>query len=125
MYISAARFVAPITLVGFTALSVEIITKRFTPNSMERSAHTLVPSTLVTTAVDGWNSIIGTCLYAAAWNTRFGCAHWKICRIRWRLLTLATMGLISVPVFIAVSSSQRSLSGVSAWSMSTTFLHRN
>ena len=33
MYISAIRLVAPMTLVGFTALSVEMRTKRSTPDS--------------------------------------------------------------------------------------------
>jgi len=50
------------TFVGLTALSVETMTKRLTPYSSARSAQFLVPWTLVTTAVDGWYSIMGTCL---------------------------------------------------------------
>ena len=60
---------APITFVGFTALSVETITNFSTPNFTERSAIFFVPNTFVRTASDGLRSIMGTCLYAAAWNT--------------------------------------------------------
>ena len=65
---SASRFVAPITFVGRTALSVETRTNRSTPNFAAASATFRVPSTFVFTASTGWISIIGTCLYAAAWK---------------------------------------------------------
>ena len=42
----AIRLVAPMTLVGLTALSVETITNFSTPNSMAKSATNLVPNTL-------------------------------------------------------------------------------
>src|SRR3954467_6943340 len=50
IYISAILFDAPITFVGFTALSVEIITKRSQSCFIARSAIILVPQTLLTTA---------------------------------------------------------------------------
>ena len=60
--ISAARFVAPITLVGFTALSVLMSTKASAPNSEATSAVIFVPTTFVRTASCGCDSIMGTCL---------------------------------------------------------------
>ena len=61
--ISAARLVAPITLVGFTALSVEISTKRCTPCSAAAWATRKVPSVLLRTAIQALSfSISGTCL---------------------------------------------------------------
>lgn len=68
-YISQMRLEQPITLVGFTALSVEIMTNFLTPYLTDRSAITLVPHILFCTLSLGLSSIIGTCLYAAAWNT--------------------------------------------------------
>ena len=65
-YISASRLVAPITLLGFTALSVEIMMNFFTSYFSAISAMMLVPKTLVRTASHGYFSIMGTCLYAAA-----------------------------------------------------------
>ena len=59
-------------LVGFTALSVEIITNSCTPYSSASSANCRVPSTLFLIASPGLYSIIGTCLCAAAWNTTVG-----------------------------------------------------
>ena len=47
MYISAMRLEAPITLVGFTALSVDTITKRPIPYFTERSEMILVPKTFI------------------------------------------------------------------------------
>jgi hypothetical protein len=76
--ISARRLVAPITLVGFTALSVETNTNFFTPQSIAARATTDVPSTLLRTASHVLvSSMSGTCLYAAAWNTRAG-EYWCI-----------------------------------------------
>ena len=50
------------TLVGFTALSVEIITNFFTWYFTLRSAMTFVPHTLFCTLSLGLSSIMGTCL---------------------------------------------------------------
>src|SRR5690554_5743055 len=65
-YISATRLDAPITLVGFTALSVEIRTKVSTLYFTLKSTMVLLPNTLVRIASLGFNSINRTCLYAAA-----------------------------------------------------------
>ena len=59
---SAKRLVAPITLVGLIALSVEIITNDSTACSSASSASCLVANTLLRTASHGKRSIIGTCL---------------------------------------------------------------
>ncbi len=69
---SATRLVAPITLVGFTALSVEMSTKWLTPAAMLASTSCRVPSTLFVTASSTLSSISGTCLCAAAWKTISG-----------------------------------------------------
>ena len=66
------RLVAPMTLVGRTALSVEMSTKCSTPNSAESSATFRVPSTLLVIASATLLSISGTCLCAAAWKTAYG-----------------------------------------------------
>src|SRR5690606_25432251 len=49
-YFSAIRFEAPITLLGFTALSVETITNLSTLYSQAKSATFFDPNTLVKTA---------------------------------------------------------------------------
>ena len=67
------------------ALSVEISTNRFAPNSAATSAITCVASTLFPTDSMGFASIIGTCLYAAAWNTTPGVYRSNTCRIFVRL----------------------------------------
>ena len=59
---SATCLVAPMTFVGRTALSVEIMTKRATPCRTAASASWRVPSTLLSTASSGWNCRMGTCL---------------------------------------------------------------
>ena len=69
---SAMRLVAPITLEGCTALSVEISTNFSAPKRAAHSATERVPSTLLRTASTTLLSISGTCLYAAAWNTNSG-----------------------------------------------------
>ncbi len=71
-YISASRFEAPITLVGFTALSVEISTIACAPTARAASATWRVPATLVSSPSSGLASTIGTCFSAAAWNTSSG-----------------------------------------------------
>jgi len=64
---SATRLVAPMTEVGRTALSVETRTN-FSTWYLQASEATLkVPMTLLFTASTGASSIMGTCLYAAAW----------------------------------------------------------
>ena len=68
MIISQMRLVVPITLVGFTALSVEICTNRLTPYLSASWARFRVPKTLFFTASSGTGSISGTCLCAAAWK---------------------------------------------------------
>ena len=61
--ISAARLVAPITLVGLTALSVLMRTKRSTPASALASAARQVPSVLFCSAAQALSSSTsGTCL---------------------------------------------------------------
>ena len=72
MSISQMRLVQPITLVGFTALSVESCTNRSTSCSLALTSRFLVPRTLFLTASAGLTSISGTCLCAAAWNTTVG-----------------------------------------------------
>ena len=51
---SHSRLLAPITLQGSTALSVEIATKRSTPAADACRATTAVPITLLRTASVGW-----------------------------------------------------------------------
>ncbi len=70
--ISAMRLLAPITLDGRTALSVETKTNRSTPAATAASSSASVPPMLTWTASDGCSSIIGTCLYAAAWKMTSG-----------------------------------------------------
>ena len=60
--ISATRLLAPMTLDGRTALSVETRTNRSTPAATLASRRARVPPMLTWTASDGWSSIIGTCL---------------------------------------------------------------
>ena len=72
--ISATRLVAPITLSGSTALSVEIKTKRSAPAATAARAAFIAPRTLVRMASFGLASISGTCFSAAAWMTISGAA---------------------------------------------------
>ena len=69
---SPSRLVAPMTLAGRTALSVEMNTNRSAPTSAASSMTLSVPITLVVTASTTWVSRIGTCLCAAAWKTTSG-----------------------------------------------------
>ena len=59
-------------LAGFTALSVEMSTKRATSWRTHASATMREPRTLFFTASHAFDSISGTCLCAAAWNTNPG-----------------------------------------------------
>ena len=52
------------TLVGFTALSVLTMTNAAEPAAIAASATVRVPKTLLAMASQGWDSIIGTCLWA-------------------------------------------------------------
>ena len=62
---SPILLVAPMTLVGWTALSVETYTTRATPDSTDRLNMLRVPHTLLLNASTGWSCMSGTCLYAA------------------------------------------------------------
>ena len=66
MIISQIRLLAPMIFVGFTALSVEIMTNRRTPLIAAAWAVLKVPKTLFLIASVGLSSISGTCLCAAA-----------------------------------------------------------
>ena len=70
--ISHSRLLAPMMLVGFTALSVLMSTNRRAPYFRAANAVLYVPSTLLLMASLGLPSISGTCLCAAAWNTTSG-----------------------------------------------------
>ena len=64
---SARRLLAPMMLVGLTALSVDTSTNRRAPHSPATRATLSVPSTLVRSASTSLlSSMSGTCLYAAA-----------------------------------------------------------
>ena len=93
MISSEMRLVAPITLVGLTALSLEIKTKRSTPNSSAAFAVIHVPLTLFVTASQGFSSIIGTCLWAAAWKMVCGASRRSTSARRVRSVTSPTIGL--------------------------------
>ena len=69
---SPTRFVQPMTLVGRTALSLEMQTT-FSQRAESATSRTfLVPMTLLRTASSGNSSMSGTCLSAPAWNTTWG-----------------------------------------------------
>ena len=87
--ISAIRLLAPITLDGRTALSVDTNTKRSTPAAMATSSMTVVPPMFTCTASEGCSSISGTCLYAAAWKMTLGACRLTNRSISARLATLA------------------------------------
>ena len=59
---SASVLDAPITVAGVTALSVEMSTKRRTPDSPAAEATIRVATALLRTASIGFSSISGTCL---------------------------------------------------------------
>ena len=70
------------TLVGFTALSVEISTIASAPVARAASATWRVPAALVAMPSSGFASTIGTCFRAAAWNTSSGRCSSKMARMR-------------------------------------------
>ena len=98
---SVMRLVAPITLVGLTALSVDSCTYCFTPYLSAQSATFSVPPTLFFTASAGLSSISGTCLCAAAWNTTSGryCANTASSRFRSRMEPISTSAFSALPYF--------------------------
>jgi len=59
---SVTRLLAPMTLVGRTALSVDTSTKRSTPLSTAACMAARVPRMLLVTADQGFSSSMGTCL---------------------------------------------------------------
>src|SRR2546422_10936725 len=66
---SAHSLVAPYRLIGFTALSLLIMTTRLTAASIAALMTFSAPITLVWIASNGLYSQDGICLSAAAWNT--------------------------------------------------------
>lgn len=64
--VSAARLVAPMTLAGCTALSVEIKTNRLTPAAHAARAVHRVPIVLMRAPATSFRSTTGTCFSAAA-----------------------------------------------------------
>ena len=79
----------PITLLGLTALSVEMGTKIRVRYEIATSASRRVPTTLFSTASPGWASIMGTRLKAAASKTTSGRNLAKISCSRWTCLISA------------------------------------
>ena len=71
-YISASRLEAPMTLVGFTALSVEMNTIASVPTAPRGIGDDAGAEELVSSPSTGSFSTIGTCFSAAAWNTSSG-----------------------------------------------------
>ena len=69
---STMRLLAPMTDVGLTALSVEMLTKCVTPCLRASVMRLRLPMTLLNTASSGFSSMSGTCLCAAAWKTTSG-----------------------------------------------------
>ena len=103
------RLLAPITLDGRTALSVDTKTNRATPAASAASSMTSVPPMLTCVASEGCSSIIGTCLYAAAWKITLGASVAISRSMAARLATFARWTRSSplpLPWFLLVSSSR-------------------
>ena len=81
---SAFRFVYPSALTGSAALSVLKSTNCFTPAPAAADTVTAVPMTLTLAASSALYSQYGTCLCAAAWNTRSTPRHASSTRCRSR-----------------------------------------
>ena len=79
----ATFLLAPIILVGFTTLSVEIMINWLIPVDKLACNRFRVPITLLIMASVGLSSIKGTCLWAAAWKTMSGRYFSKIDSIRY------------------------------------------
>ena len=73
---------------------IQIITKRGTPRRRAVRARQRVPRTLFFTASNGFHSIIGTCLWAAAWKTTWGRKLLKMFSNRGRSRISAITGCI-------------------------------
>src|SRR5437867_2271366 len=78
--------------------------KRATPNSTARSASTAVPRMLLRMASAGCDSIMGTCLCAAAWKTMSGRNRRNTWSIRFLWVMSPTLGMISVSPALAPNS---------------------
>src|SRR3990172_5911660 len=95
---SAMRLVAPMTLYGWTALSVEIKTNRSVPQPRAALTTVCVPRTLLLTASSTLTSIRGTCLWAAAWKTTSGRNRSKTLSMRgWSRMSAITACLGRAP----------------------------
>ncbi len=106
------------TLVGFTALSVLTSTNAWARAARAASATTFVPNTLFLIASAALCSIIGTCLWAAQWNTTCGRSASKIWRTRCASVASAMSGRTSAPTQRWRSSRSISNSAFSARSTS-------
>ena len=103
--ISHIRLDAPMMLVGFTALSVEISTKRLVPYLSAAFAVLYVPNTLFLIASLGLSSMRGTCLWAAAWYTMSGRYFSNTVSIRWVFRTEPMSTTRSRSGYFSLSSS--------------------
>ena len=91
-------------LVGLIALSVEIRMNLVTPCAAAHSATRKVPNTLFHTASTMLDSSIGTCLYAAVWNTYSGRYVSKVSSRRSGLVMLAMTGMTSTSGLVRATS---------------------
>jgi len=101
---------------GLTALSVEMVTNSSEANLQEASATFLVPRMLFLMASQALRSIIGTCLWAAAWMTTSGLCRRQIAMTRLRSYMSQITGTRGMSPWLASSSFSMSNSGVSACS---------
>ena len=103
------------TLVGRTALSVEMNTKWLTSCCTDASTMFLVPITLLVTASITLSSMSGTCLCAAAWNTAKGrCVANTSCTRRLSRMSAIT-GTMRSAGWLRRSSLRISNIGFSPW----------
>ena len=84
------------------------------PYSTAISATWREPTTLTKTASQGFSSIKGTCLYAAAWNTIWGWYFSKTIRSLWIDRTSPITGTKSIPGYFFSNSKRTLWRGVSA-----------
>ena len=112
------------TLVGLTALSVEIETNSRTPCRSASCARSFVPKTLFLIASAGFDSIIGTCLWAAAWKITAGVLAAMIWSIRCSSVISAISGSNAGTGSIRASSCSMRNSEFSDRSTSRSFLGR-
>jgi hypothetical protein len=102
------------TFVGRTALSVETRTNLSTSYFADASARIRVPRTFVFTASTGCISIMGTCLYAAAWYTMDGRWIRRVSSTRAGSLTSPITGTALTEGNLSRISISKSNSGLSA-----------